>query len=1756
MKRNMAFPIFLENYIAHVILLFLLFSTMQGAALAGDYHIGSQNLYCSDCHTMHYSQDGAVPSSWGAEGPYANLLKKLTNEMCLMCHDGTNPSVPNVMGDERYVSSAGKFKATNPGQQHSLGGTDAPPGYSGTWGGEILTCVSCHNPHGNPYYRNLRPDPGGVPDLTVTYETGAVYGGEAAIQQQVKTPLTVHYSVENIGYRQTESGANYGLSPWCAGCHTDYYGNGGDTNMGGSPSGDTLASGTDTWIRHPTTGITLSEGVTNLHIDGEAENGTGYWWSSQILSRPPYISPSGLIGTKSSTDNETGCNSCHKAHGSDQKDCLIFDDPETASLEDGLRMVGTCQACHLTGGGYYETSPHGDPDNGLLRLTGRPQGDCQQCHLQHQGNPYNLFTENTNYLCYTTACHDFTPTGGYAGYPAQEEDRAPPGTTYTGYFEYFSGGSKAPGLNNRVRWPGMAVFEDTNTYITGPLERYFSPHRNDYDMPRRDDSESGMCLNCHSPHGTENPFDMLVESYLGTKESKNEDVPENFQLCFGCHSDEGPTGMDAETKRIADYYDTSINTSTSGHMIRKSAKSASYWPPHIQEGDRLACSNCHNPHGSRGHYNNNQPNARLISDQRPQWNGIVDTLSSASKCRSFCFGCHVPSDDPNCSLYSDPAGCPEVDGIIMKAIPVLPGENKSRHEASGDMHCENCHGRNYDATTSASPAFNVHNPKPSPGGGPHYRMMSAQVMLPPSGLAANPGMRLVELYWQKYTEGEIRGYNLYRSQSPGGPYTLIASEPDCIYRYIDKDVVPEQNYYYVLTIEDLNGVQSPYSREAGATPLSITPGQLRTLEQIEQLTAKTEDDRILLTWEESKDELVAGYYVYRRTEGGELDPVLLTAGSPIKWPVYEDKGIEKGNIYLYSVVAVDRMGNEARFPREVRAAYGALLISSVSLSQGERPLKGGDEMIVTLTGSIGGDAYFDIEGLATNLPMEEVGGTGTYIGTYIIPKEIPEAQAGVSCFLRDSKGNATHMSSSAPLRIDNQPPAPPVSLEGALEPDGGVSLKWTIGDKGTAACRVYRIAGEVKDPDQKERIASGLSKDTSGYKDMNVLPGTTYHYTVTAVDEAGNESPTSVFAKVVIPADTTPPLIIDMQLLAGVGVWRPGEEIAIVMTGEPFCRARFSIGDRIRDIEMKELVPGGGRYKGTYTFREEDMGEEMQISGKLTDRAGNSATYDPRLKVSVIMGSGGKMPVIYEVQENSFQTGGDEGLVAGDMLQIRVNGTPGCNGVFHLGARIDEARHVILDWSGFREGALSDISGFTIYRKDLSAPSLDEEDRICFLGLGTIQYTLPDDLTDIPLAIAVVDGKGHPYTISTPRWNIPLKETEEKGVYQGEYAIKPGDKITQGYIYVSLLDKTGTPSLPYQSPHTITIDTGSRIEVKSYPPELRADRSSIGRIQITLKDARGKGVPGREAGLALFTTSEFTSMAGTGRLNDIDIGGIENMLPGFGRPTGEKEPYGFTTDNYGRIEVEYQSGFASKTLIFRVRDMITGDIGTGYVTSYIEAQAQVEQYLSAKRMKDLGQQYAISISSLPEWLTADGISTARITAKVIDENGGPVEGHRVVFTISMGDGRLMQQEAQTDMGGVAEVAYRAGTRIGTVEIRGVDVDAQIESKTYIILKSDAPALISIHVEPERIPADGLSQCRLRIKVTDIHGNPSRGAGISLTMNDSNGGRIVEADEMTDFLGQAEAVYQAGTGPGRVLFYVRITSKIPVSEELEEIIWAR
>lgn len=351
------------------------------------------------------------------------------------------------------------------------------------------------------------------------------------------------------------------------------------------------------------------------------------------------------------------------------------------------------------------TSAHCDPSSGVNRVPTVPPsvGDCTQCHRVHEENgdtpsPKNLFAPNDNGLCYTAGggggCHGPLPTG----YPATEEDRMPVGSVAPGYFEVNAGGQRSPGVMLRRRWPGSAVFEDPRTFITGDgTTHYYSPHRNDDAMPRQDNQGRGLCLNCHDPHDGQSQFDLTTRVYQLYGGPWARTAEARLALCLDCHGPAGPSSMEPENQRIADYYDRGINPDgTAGHAIRKNSSVAISWPAHVRAGDPLPCYDCHDPHGSRGN-DGADANGFVLSDQRPGWKGLTNTRTDPAQNRRFCLGCHIPSDGV--------AGSQRVEGIVMNHLPDEDG-----HGSTDIQGCSGCHGNDYATSTS----FNVHHPNRDP----------------------------------------------------------------------------------------------------------------------------------------------------------------------------------------------------------------------------------------------------------------------------------------------------------------------------------------------------------------------------------------------------------------------------------------------------------------------------------------------------------------------------------------------------------------------------------------------------------------------------------------------------------------------------------------------------------------------------------------------------------------------------------------------------------------------------------------------------------------------------------------------------------------------------------------------------------------------------------------------------------------------------------------------------------------------------------
>jgi len=102
-----------------------------------------------------------------------------------------------------------------------------------------------------------------------------------------------------------------------------------------------------------------------------------------------------------------------------------------------------------------------------------------------------------------------------------------------------------------------------------------------------------------------------------------------------------------------------------------------------------------------------------------------------------------------------------------------------------------------------------------PSGGPDLTPPSA-----PTGLSASPGNSQVSLDWNDNTEGDLAGYNVYRSTTAGGGYVKLNGALVTTSDYLDTAVINGITYYYVVTAVDEAQNESSYSGEVSATPVS------------------------------------------------------------------------------------------------------------------------------------------------------------------------------------------------------------------------------------------------------------------------------------------------------------------------------------------------------------------------------------------------------------------------------------------------------------------------------------------------------------------------------------------------------------------------------------------------------------------------------------------------------------------------------------------------------------------------------------------------------------------------------------------------------------------------------------------------------------------------------------------------------------------------------------------------------------------------
>jgi len=157
----------------------------------------------------------------------------------------------------------------------------------------------------------------------------------------------------------------------------------------------------------------------------------------------------------------------------------------------------------------------------------------------------------------------------------------------------------------------------------------------------------------------------------------------------------------------------------------------------------------------------------------------------------------------------------------------------------------------------------------------------------------------------------LAGYRLYRSTTgqPGSfQFVGESNEPS----YLDRDFEFGRAYSYEVGAVFKEGGTSAESEPS--LPYEVIPRDIFPPARPTGLTGLYTNGAVELVWDANTEKDLAGYYVYRRENGGQpkrLNKALLPT------PILRDLSVQPGHTYLYQVTAVDLSNNESGPCQEV-----------------------------------------------------------------------------------------------------------------------------------------------------------------------------------------------------------------------------------------------------------------------------------------------------------------------------------------------------------------------------------------------------------------------------------------------------------------------------------------------------------------------------------------------------------------------------------------------------------------------------------------------------------------------------------------------------------------------------------------------------------------------------------------------------------------------------------------------------------------------
>ncbi|ORT57691.1 hypothetical protein BKD26_21075, partial [Streptomyces sp. CB03238] len=234
-------------------------------------------------------------------------------------------------------------------------------------------------------------------------------------------------------------------------------------------------------------------------------------------------------------------------------------------------------------------------------------------------------------------------------------------------------------------------------------------------------------------------------------------------------------------------------------------------------------------------------------------------------------------------------------------------------------------------------------------------------------------------------------------------------------------------------------------------------------------------------------------------------------------PSYTDAPPATGQTYLYEIRAVDKAGHESTGSADVTATTvdrtGPAAPGGLTATDG----KGGLSLAWQPVAGATTYTVFRQQQTAPGSPTAPVTQVATVTSASWTDTAAAE-RTGYTYYVSatDAAGNTSATRTSVSATRGDYAPAPATNVTAVYEPRNGIVVSWAPSTSDDVVrYHLYRDGHLYRD-----------LVHTSTYTDMTVSPGSTYTYTVVAVDGAGNQSPVSGSASATTDGDLVAPAAV------------------------------------------------------------------------------------------------------------------------------------------------------------------------------------------------------------------------------------------------------------------------------------------------------------------------------------------------------------------------------------------------------------------------------------------------------------------------------------------------------------------------------------------------------------------------------------------------------------------------------------------------------